>query len=58
MNYKKETLFMEKDRKILNTMKMLLNLSYQKKHGKIVNIKKREMLDIMKEQQLIYLLIN
>ena len=49
---------MEKDRKILNTMEMLLNLSYQKKHGKIVNIKKREMLDIMKEQQLIYLLIN
>ena len=49
---------MEKDRKILNTMKMLLNLSYQKKHGKIVNIKKREMLDIMKEQQLIFLLTN
>ena len=33
-------------------------LYFQKKHGKTVNIKKREMLDIMKEQQLTYLLIN
>ena len=58
MNYTKEISLMVEKQNILLTMKMSLNLLYLKKNGIIVNHKNKEMLDIMKEQQLIFLQIN